>query len=67
MINVLFAIKSYIIRKGLISIMQNLNLEFSHEEIRQADFLFKIQNKTSRQVIFLCIEDYPELIINFPL
>jgi DNA-binding CsgD family transcriptional regulator len=47
--------------------MQNLNLEFSHEEIKQADFLFKIQNKTSRQVIFLCLEDYPELIANFPL
>ena len=46
---------------GLISIMKDLNLEFKHEEITQADLLFKIQNKTDKQIIILFNEDYLEI------
>lgn len=65
MITVFFAIKSYIIRKGLVSIMQNLNLEFVHEEIKQADVLLKLKAKTEKQVVFICIEDFPEINGNY--
>lgn len=61
MITVLFAVKSYIIRKGLISIMQNLNLEFTHEEIKQPDSLLKLLGKPEKQVIFFCPDDFPEV------
>lgn len=66
MINVLFAVKSYIIRKGLIAIMQNLNLEFKHEELKNPNLILK-SGKTDKYIIFFCPNDYPEMKGTFPL
>lgn len=46
--------------------MQNLHLEFNHEEIKQADVLLKLQNKGDKQIIFICLEDFPEIQRNMP-
>jgi DNA-binding CsgD family transcriptional regulator len=45
--------------------MQNLNLEFSHEEIKQSDVLLKLKNKNEKQVIFINPEDFPEINGNY--
>jgi len=65
-ITILFAVKSYVIRKGLISIMQNLNLEFRHEEIKQADIIIKSQNKAEKQIIIVSPDDFSGIINSFP-
>ncbi|NJO70243.1 MAG: helix-turn-helix transcriptional regulator [Bacteroidetes bacterium] len=41
--------------------MQNLNMEFTHEEIKHPDILNKLQNKTDKQLIIICPEDFEEL------
>ncbi len=66
MITVLFAIKSYIVRKGLVSIMQNLNLEFTYEDVKQCEVLLKLQYKTDKQIIIICPDDFPELNGSIP-
>lgn len=65
MINVLFAVKSYVIQKGLIAIMQQLNLEFRHEEIKNPSLLLK-SGKSEKYVLFFCPDDYPEMKGNYP-
>lgn len=61
MVNVYFAVKSFIIRTGLISVMQELHMDFCHEEIKQAESLNKLFNKIDKQIIFFCPEDFPEI------
>jgi DNA-binding CsgD family transcriptional regulator len=46
--------------------MQNLNLEFSYEDVRQSDGLLKLQSKTDKQIIFICPDDFPEISNSIP-
>jgi two-component system, NarL family, response regulator NreC len=63
-VNVYFAIKSDIIRKGLTLVMHDLHMDFYHEEIKQAETIFKLFNRIERQIIFFCPEDYPEINVS---
>lgn len=46
--------------------MQNLNLEFVYEDVKQPDVLLKLQYKTDKQIIFVCPDDFPELNGSIP-
>lgn len=61
MITVYFAIKSYIIRTGLISVMHNLNLNFNIEEIKQIDSILKNSSNFEKRIFFICLEEYPDV------
>lgn len=41
--------------------MQNLNIEFNHEEIRNMESLIKALQKSEKQLLFICNADFPEL------